>query len=157
MGFGWRRVSWLYAVMRERGEGNKRLGLRRLALYSFPLHSAPDWTGDADTPSNLAYVTGVITDQLLDTLASINHCREPCTWKEVERADKHLAYIWEHFDQWNHKREGATGGKNRQYALTSRCVILAPTKLYTNSQDIQFKKFVAKWSVSILIYFRANG
>ena len=120
MGFGWRRVSWLYAVMRERGEGNKRLGLRRLALYSFPLHSAPDWTGHADTPSNLAYVTSVITDQLLDTLASINHCREPCTWKEIERNDKHLAYIWEHLDEWSCKREGTIGGKNSQYALTCK-------------------------------------
>ena len=154
MGFGWRRVSWLYAIMRERGREQTFRTETVGPIYCFPLHSAPDWTGHA---SNLAYVTGVITDQLLDTLASINHCREPCTWKEVERADKHLAYIWEHFDQWNHKREGATDGKNSQYALTSRCVILAPTKLYTNSQDVQYKKFVAKWSMSILIYFRANG
>ena len=158
----WLAKSFLAVCCCERkGKGNKRLGLRRLALYIVSRYIRR-LIGLAtrirhQTASNLAYVTGVITDQLLDTLASINHCRESCIWKEVERADKHLAYIWEQFDQWNHKRESTTDGKNSQYALTCRRVILAPTKLYTNSQDVQFKIFVAKWSTSILIYFRANG
>ena len=50
----------------------------------------------------------------------ISHCHEPCTWKEIERTDKHLAYIWEHLDAWSCKREGTTGGKNSQYALTCK-------------------------------------